>query len=141
MSGHIEHRGEQVVRRGVVQPITPAVIARGPLIFVAGQIPMVNGAPAPGGIRGQTHAAIDMIEVILKECGAGLQDVVKTTVWLVNAADYDGFNAAYAERFAHLPPARATVVSALVPPVLVEIDTVAVLPDAGLDSSALPTRR
>ncbi|MDX3907601.1 MAG: RidA family protein [Pigmentiphaga sp.] len=133
MSGRfpaIEHRGGQVVRRGVVQPITPAVIATGRLVFVSGQIPMIDGAPAAPDIEGQTHAAIDMIEAILADCGCGLDRVVKTTVWLVHAEDYEGFNRAYGERFPHLPPARATVVSALVPPVRVEIEAVAVLDEA-----------
>ena len=121
----IEHRGGKVVRRGVTQPITPAVIASGRLVFVSGQIPMVGGLPAEGGIVGQTHVAIDMIETILRDCGCGLDRVVNTTVWLVRAEDYDGFNQAYGERFPHLPPARATVVSALVPPVLIEIEAVA----------------
>ncbi|GAA5233273.1 RidA family protein [Verticiella sediminum] len=123
----IVRRG-QVVRAGQVQPIAPVVIADGPLAFVSGQVPMVQGRPAAEDIAGQTHAALDMIEAVLASCGATLADVVKATVWLTRAEDYPGFNAAYAERMGGAPPARSTVVSGLIAPVLVEIEAVAVVP-------------
>jgi len=121
--------GPPVVRAGRTQPISPAVIADGPLVFVAGQVPMRDGQPAAPDIAGQTHAAIDMVEAILARAGCTLGDVVKTTVWLVDAADYPAFNAAYAQRFPpDRAPARSTVLSGLIAPVRVEIEAVAVLP-------------
>lgn len=117
------------MRAGQVQPISPAVIADGRLVFVSGQVPMLNGQPAAADIAGQTHAAIDMIETILERAGCTLADVVKITVWLVNPADYPAFNAAYAERFApEQAPARSTVIAGLIAPVLVEIEAVALRP-------------
>ena len=122
----IRHVGPPVERAGKVQPISPAVIADDRLVFVAGQVPMRNGQPAGDDIASQTHYTIDLIEAILKRAGCTLDDVVKTTVWLVNASDYPGFNEAYAQRFpAATAPARSTVISGLIAPVLVEIEAVA----------------
>ena len=103
----IRHIGPPVERAGKVQPISPAVVAGDQLVFVAGQVPMRNGHPAGADIASQA-------------------DVVKTTVWLVDGKDYPGFNDAYAERFpAATAPARSTVISGLIAPVLVEIEAVA----------------
>ena len=122
----IQHVGPPVERAGKVQPISPAVIADDRLVFVAGQVPMRNGQPAGDDIASQTHYTIDLIEGILQRAGCTLADVVKTTVWLVNASDYPGFNEAYAQRFpAATAPARSTVISGLIAPVLVEIEAVA----------------
>lgn len=122
----IQHLGPPVQRAGVVQPISPAVIADDRFVFVAGQVPMRNGQPAGDDIASQTHYTLDLIEAILQRAGCTLADVVKTTVWLVDAKDYPGFNAAYAERFAAATaPARSTVISGLIAPVLVEIEAVA----------------
>ena len=125
--GTITHIGPPVVRAGKTQPISPAVVAEGALVFVSGQVPMRDGQPAAPDIAGQTHVALDMIEAILVRAGCTLADVVKTTVWLVDAADYPAFNAAWGERFApEKAPARSTVISGLIAPVLVEIEAVAV---------------
>jgi len=123
----LTHIGPPVIRAGKTQPISPAVVAEGALVFVSGQVPMQGGQPAAPDIAGQTHAALDMIEAILVRAGCTLADVVKTTVWLVDGADYPAFNAAYGERFApETAPARSTVVSGLIAPVKVEIEAVAV---------------
>ncbi len=125
----IEYVGPPVQRAGLVQPISPAVVVEDRLVFVAGQVPMRNGQPAGEDIASQTHYTLDLIEDILKRAGCTLADVVKTTVWLVNAQDYPGFNAAYAERFrAATAPARSTVISGLIAPVLVEIEATALRP-------------
>lgn len=122
----IAHIGPPVERAGKVQPISPAVVVEDRLVFVAGQVPMRNGQPAGDDIASQTHYTLDLIEAILQRAGCTLADVVKTTVWLVNAQDYPGFNEAYAERFpAATAPARSTVISGLIAPVLVEIEAVA----------------
>jgi len=122
----IEHIGPPIVRAGLVQPISPAV-AWERLVFVSGQVPVVDGRPSAPDIGGQTDTALDMIESILARAGCTLADVVKVTVWLTDAADYPGFNAAYARRFsAATAPARSTVISGLIAPVKVEIEAVAV---------------
>jgi enamine deaminase RidA (YjgF/YER057c/UK114 family) len=125
--GSITHIGPPVVRAGKIQPISSAVVAEGALVFVSGQVPMRDGQPAAPDVAGQTHVALDMIEAILERAGCTLADVVKTTVWLVDAADYPAFNAAWGERFApETAPARSTVISGLIAPVRVEIEAVAV---------------
>jgi 2-iminobutanoate/2-iminopropanoate deaminase len=102
------------------------VVADDRFVFVAGQVPMRNGKPAGEDIASQTHYTLDLIEGILQRAGCTLADVVKTTVWLVDAKDYPGFNDAYAERFpAATAPARSTVISGLIAPVLVEIEAIA----------------
>lgn len=122
----IRHIGPPVERAGKVQPISPAVVVDDRLVFVAGQVPMRNGQPAGDDIASQTHYTLDLIEAILQRAGCTLADVVKTTVWLVDAKDYPGFNDAYAERFpAATAPARSTVISGLIAPVLIEIEAVA----------------
>lgn len=122
----IRHIGPPVERAGKVQPISPAVLVDDRLVFVAGQVPMRNGQPAGDDIASQTHYTLDLIEAILQRAGCTLADVVKTTVWLVDAKDYPGFNDAYAERFpAATAPARSTVIAGLIAPVLVEIEAVA----------------
>lgn len=122
----IRHLGPPVERAGKVQPISPAVVVDDRLVFVAGQVPMRNGQPAGDDIASQTHYTLDLIEAILQRAGCTLADVVKTTVWLVDAKDYPGFNDAYAERFpAATAPARSTVIAGLIAPVLIEIEAVA----------------
>lgn len=122
----IERRGK-TVRAGVVQPLVACTVVDRRLVFVSGQVPMIDGKPSGDDIAAQTHATIDRVEQILREAGAGLDHVVKVTAWLARREDFAGFNAAFAERFGHCPPARSTVVCGLVPPVMVEIEAVAVL--------------
>jgi 2-iminobutanoate/2-iminopropanoate deaminase len=131
MTAPVIERIGAVVRAGARQPISAAV-AWERLVFVSGQVPMTAGQPSAPDIAGQTHATIDAIADILAEAGCTLADVVKTTVWLTDAADYPAFNAAYAERFApDNAPARSTVIAGLIAPVKVEIEAVAVRPVGG----------
>lgn len=132
MSAGLQHLGGPLLRGGVVQPITPVVVVDGRWVFVAGLVPMRDGAPAAPDIAGQTEHTLDLLEQRLAEAGCTLADLVKTTVWLTDAADYPAFNAAYAARLHGLaPPARSTVVSALIAPVKIEIEAVAVRPRSG----------
>ena len=114
-----------------VGPYNQAIRANGPLIFVAGQIPL---DPFSGAIVGaddvgkQTQQAIVNLAAILQAAGATLQDVVKTTVFLIDINDFGAMNAVYAQYFAEASaPARACVeVSRLPKDVRVEIDCIAV---------------
>lgn len=127
MAAPIERIGS-VVRAGQRQPLSAAV-AWDRLVFVSGQVPMANGQPCAADIAGQTHATLDMVAAVLADAGCTLADVVKTTVWLTDAADYPAFNAAYGERFApETAPARSTVIAGLIAPVKLEIEAVAVRP-------------
>ena len=114
-----------------VGPYNQAIAASG-LVFVAGQIPL---DPSSGEIVGgadvaqQTQQVITNIKAVLEASGSKLQDVVKTTVFLVDLNDFAAMNAVYAQYFEEaIAPARACVqVSRLPKDVLVEIDCIAVV--------------
>jgi 2-iminobutanoate/2-iminopropanoate deaminase len=108
-------------------PYSQGIVA-GDLIFTAGQL---GGDPRTGelanGIEAQTLQALSNIASVLEAAGAGWADVVKTTVFLVDMADFAAFNAVYAEVVEEPFPARSTVAAAALPKgALVEIDAVAV---------------
>jgi len=99
----------------------------GPFRFLSGQLGFVSpGVLAEGGIEGQTRQAIANITSLLEAEGLSLNHVVKSTVWLTDAANFADFNAVYAAAFGTPYPARSTVVSSLVVPgALVEIEVIA----------------
>jgi len=113
----------------------------GDFIFVSGVSARraddsIAGAEArPGGpprldIRSQTRAVLENIRDILAAAGASLADVVEVSTFLVNMADFNGYNEVYSEFFGFEGPARTTVaVSALPhPQLLIEIKAVAYRP-------------
>lgn len=103
-----------------------SVVEAGGFLFVSGQLPFgPDGRIVPGDAAEQTRRALDNLAAALRSVGAGLENVVKTTVWLTNRSDFTAFNAVYGEFFADAPPARATVVSALVLDARVEIEAIA----------------
>jgi len=98
------------------------------LVFVAGQVgdDRGSGEVVPGGIEAQTRAAFANIERILSAVGLGLGDVVKTTVYLTDMADWAAYNEVFRELFPADPPTRATVaVAGLVPPFVIEAEVIA----------------
>ncbi|CAN5767131.1 RidA family protein [soil metagenome] len=111
-------------------PYSQAIVA-GNLVFTAGQL---GGDPRTGqlaeGIEAQSLQALGNIAAVLEAAGAGWGDVVKTTVFLANMADFAAFNAVYAEVVEEPFPARSTVAAADLPRgALVEIDAIAVRPE------------
>lgn len=111
-----------------IGPYSQAVRANG-FIFVSGQIPInpETGQMVQGDITPQTHQVIRNIAAILEASESGLQNVVKTTVFLTNLDDFSDFNRVYGEYFAEAKPARATVQVARLPrEVLVEVEAIAV---------------
>ena len=101
----------------------------GDRIFVAGTAPvMPDGADPPDDSYGQTRRCLDIIGAALAEAGASLADVVRTRVYLVDAAVFDGFAQAHGEAFSEVRPANTTVVvkELLDPRWLVEIEAEAV---------------
>jgi 2-iminobutanoate/2-iminopropanoate deaminase len=101
-----------------------------PLIFISGQLPFDSTGQIPADdIAGQTLQALRNLEAVLKSASLELRDVVKTSVWLRNAADFWTFDETYEKYFGDIKPARSTVVSALVhPKALVEIEATAKRP-------------
>lgn len=104
-------------------------IRAGDFVFLTGQIPMSAGAPmTTGTIEVQTRAILEDIKATLAEAGCVLDDVVKSTVWLRDRADFPGFNQVYGEYFPDQPPTRSAVVSDLLLDVRVEVEVVAYRP-------------
>jgi reactive intermediate/imine deaminase len=109
-------------------PLSPAVRA-GDFIFVSGQVPVgSDGAVVAGGIEAQTRQVLENIEAALKLAGAGLADIVKTTVILADARDFGAFNKVYAGYFQKNPPARTTMEARLMIDIKVEIEAIAYRP-------------
>lgn len=111
-----------------VHPTVPlsSVVRAGDFLFVSGQLPFgQDGHLIGGGIVEQTRKVLSNIEAALQPLGAGLGDIVKTTAWLTDKADFAGFNDAYREFFSEGPPARSTVVSVLLLDAKVEIEAIA----------------
>lgn len=97
-----------------VGPYTPLVRAGGWLV-ASGQLGLVGGALAPGAAPGQLRQAIANLERLLCAAGASLGDVVKTTVFLTDMADYAAMNEAYTAAFGDHRPARSAVAVAGLP--------------------------
>lgn len=100
----------------------------GNLLFISGQIPLVpeTGEMVEGGIEAQTERVLENLKAILEKAGAGLQDVVKTTVYLKNIGDFATVNKVYGSYFKEECPARVCVeISNLPKDALVEIDVIA----------------
>jgi 2-iminobutanoate/2-iminopropanoate deaminase len=102
------------------------------LVFCSGQIGL---EPATGalveGVEAQAEQALTNLAAVLGAAGARLEDVVKTTVFLADMADFATVNAVYARRVPEPHPARSTVAVAALPRgARVEIEAVAVARDA-----------
>ena len=112
-----------------IGPYSQAIKA-GNLIFCAGNIavdPKTNNMIS-GGIKEQTARTLENLREILKAAGANFDNVVKTTVYLQNMADFPAMNEVYATFFNKPYPARATVEVAKLPKgALVEIECIAVI--------------
>ena len=100
----------------------------GNFVFASGQIPIdpATGSFVEGGINEQTRQSLNNVNAILKEAGLTLANVVKTTVFLADIADFADMNSVYAEFFSEPYPARSAVaVKSLPKGALVEIEVVA----------------
>jgi len=101
----------------------------GDLLFCSGQIPIDPANPSAaiaGDIRAQTQRALQNIKVLLDDQGLAFGNVVKSTVFLTNLADFAAMNEVYAQYFVADFPARSTVqVAALPRGASVEIEVIA----------------
>lgn len=100
------------------------------MMFCSGQIALdpATGVVIEGDISAQTRQVLDNLGSVLAAAGASYANVVKTTIFLADMADFAAVNAIYGERFPSDPPARSTVAAAGLPRnVRVEIDAIAVL--------------
>ena len=100
----------------------------GGLVFVAGQLGLRPGEKemVGPGIAEQTEQVLANLRAILEEAGSGLDQLVKTTVFLQDLGDFAAMNEVYAKHVGERPPARSTVeVAALPSGALVEIEAIA----------------
>jgi len=115
-----------------IGPYSQAVVANG-FLFTAGQIALdpSSGQVIDGDVVAQTERVLANLGAVLEAGGATLEDVVKTTVFLSDMADFPRMNEVYARAMGDARPARSTVqVSGLPRGVLVEIDLIAALPSS-----------
>lgn len=114
-----------------IGPYSQAIKAGG-FVFASGQIPIdpATGEFVSGGVAEQTEQVLKNLTAVLEAAGSGLDQVVKTTVFLLDMADFSAMNEVYGRFFKNDPPARATVAAAGLPRnARVEIEAVALLPE------------
>jgi 2-iminobutanoate/2-iminopropanoate deaminase len=106
-----------------------AGIRVGDMLYASGQLGMSRSAP-DSTIEGQTRLALENTKAVIEAGGTTMANVVRCTVFLTRASDFQGMNRVYREFFPKDPPARSTVVvAALVSAAaIVEIECMAVIP-------------
>lgn len=100
----------------------------GNMLFCSGQIPLdpATGEIVPGDVTEQAGRVMDNISAVLSAAGAGFDNVIKTTIYLVDMGDFAAVNEVYGRCFHDHKPARSTVaVKALPRGVLLEIEIIA----------------
>ena len=110
-----------------IGPYSQAIRTNG-FLFTAGQVALdpSTGELVNGGIAEQTTRALENLRAVLKAAGCGLDQVVKTTVFLVDMADFSAMNEVYGRVFGAHRPARSTVAVAALPKgARVEIEVIA----------------
>ncbi len=110
-----------------IGPYSQAVEANG-FVFCSGQLPVdpTTGEFVPGGVKEQTHQSLTNARNVLQAAGLDLNNVVKTTVFLSDMANFAEMNEVYAGFFAQPFPARSAVaVKALPKGALVEVECIA----------------
>ena len=119
-----------IATEGAPKAIGPysQAVGDGGFLFASGQVPLdpATGELVPGGIEAGVERVFDNLQAVLEAAGSSLDDVVKTTVYLLRMSDFAAMNAVYARRFGNHRPARSTVAVAQLPKdAAVEIDVIA----------------
>ena len=140
----IPYKGGSMMTREVItvpnapqRPFSPGIKAGG-YIFTSGQAGVTN--PETGeelkGIEAQTRQCLENIKRVLEIAGSSMDNVVKTTVFITDVADFSKMNEIYTTYFPQNPPARSTIVTGLViSSMVVEIECIAI---AGLEQNLPP---
>ena len=115
---------------GAPAPIGPysQAVACGSELFCSGQIAIdpATGNVVDGDVAAQTERVLENLGAVLAAAGYAFDDVVKTTIFLIDMNDFGAVNDVYARYFNHAKPARSTVAVAGLPRgVRVEIDCIA----------------
>src|SRR5438067_662817 len=116
-----------------IGPYSQAVRA-GNFVFASGQIPIdpATGEFVTGGVAEQTEQVLRNLTAVFQAAGVGMNQIVKTTVFLADMDDFTVMNEVYAKFFGEAPPARATVQAARLPrDAKVEIEATAAINDEG----------
>ena len=118
----------------IYNPAAPAAIGPysqacrvGELVFTSGQIPIdpATGEVVAGGIEEQAHRICQNLQLVLHAAGGNLQNVVKTTCFLADMADFAAFNGVYAQYFTSKPARSCVAVKQLPKNVKAEIECIA----------------
>src|SRR5579863_2691034 len=121
---------ERIRTSGAPDPIGPysqAIHADG-VLFCSGQIPIdpKTGELVAGDVSAQTERVLRNLEAVLLAAGKSFDRVVKTTIYLVDIADFSAVNTVYEKYFGSVKPARSTVAVAALPKgARIEIDCTA----------------
>jgi 2-iminobutanoate/2-iminopropanoate deaminase len=113
-----------------IGPYSQAIRAGG-LLFCSGQLGLDASTKAlvPGDVAAQAQRALENVRAVLDAGGSSLEQVVKTTIFLVDMNDFAAVNAVYATFFPGTPPARSTVAVAALPlGGRVEVEAIALAP-------------
>lgn len=86
-------------------------------VFVSGMVPInpETGESVDGDIKTQTHQVMQNIGAVLADVGLGYDDIVKTTIFVTNMADYPAVNEVYGEYVGESRPARSTIEASALP--------------------------
>jgi 2-iminobutanoate/2-iminopropanoate deaminase len=104
-------------------------IKAGDMVFVSGQGPIgPDGKVVPGDIRAQTRLTLENFRKVVSAAGSTMDNVVQTTVYLLDLADFPAMNEVYSSFFPEPRPARATVRADLLFEMKVEVQGIAILP-------------
>lgn len=110
---------EKILTPDAPAPIGPynQAIRSGDFIFCSGQIPLdpATGELVPGDVGAQTRQVMKNISAVLAAADATFENVVKTTIFLLDMGDFSAVNAVYGEYFTGLAPARSTVAVVALP--------------------------
>jgi 2-iminobutanoate/2-iminopropanoate deaminase len=111
-----------------IGPYSQAVIA-GKMLYASGQIPInpETGNVEAEGIEAQTEQVMKNIGAVLAAGDCSYKDVVKTTCFLADMADFSAFNAVYERYFSHKPARSCVAVKQLPKDVLCEVEVIACL--------------
>lgn len=111
-----------------IGPYSQAIAANG-FLFISGQLGVTpSGEFAGADVKSQAQRSLQNLQAILSEAGLGFENVVKTTIFLADIADFAAVNEIYAEFFKEPYPARSTVAVKTLPKGgLVEIELIAAI--------------
>ncbi len=109
---------------------SPAIMARGTMVFVSGQGPVDEiGEFHFGSFAEQAKLTFDNVTKLLAAADASWEHVVRVGVFLADLGDFDQMNEIYKEYLTEPYPARTTVQAGLPPNMKIEVDCIAVIPE------------